>query len=90
MPTHLDLTVPFATWVNVHQTYNMGAGVNIIVQNKSYVPILLFVGSTNPPDDSGMLIAGNDYEMINITPENTEFLFAKSVGTVAGKLGVQR
>lgn len=88
MATLLDVPLTNSAWTNVYLTRGLVGGQPTTVQNKTSGAIILYVGESSPPDTSGMIISGNDYDMISIAPTPAEFLFARSV-TSTGSLGVQ-
>ena len=88
MATLLDVTLS-TSWMNVYSSRGLVGGEAITMQNKSSGAIILYVGITAPVDDSGIIVNGNDFDMISITPFPYEFLFAKSVSGT-GRIGIQR
>lgn len=89
MSTLLDVPLTNSSWTNVYTTRGLVGGESTTVQNKTSGNIILYIGESAPIDDSGMIILGNDFNMISINPAPSEFLFAKSI-SATGKIGVQR
>lgn len=89
MATLLDVPLTNTTWTNVYAARGLVGGEPTTVQNKTSGSIILYVGVSAPVDDSGMIISGNDFNMITIAPTPAEFLFAKSI-SATGKIGIQR
>lgn len=89
MPTLLDVPLTNTAWTNVYTERGLVGGEPTTVQNKTSGAIILYIGPEAPPDDSGMIISGSDYDMLSITPTPSEFLFAKSI-PATGRIGIQR
>lgn len=89
MATLLDVPLTNTAWTNVYTTRGLVGGEPTTVQNKTSGAIILYVGASAPPDTSGMIISGNDFNMIAIAPTPAEFLFARSI-SATGSIGIQR
>ncbi len=89
MATLTDVPVTTTAWTNIHTTSSLAAGVAITIQNKTSNNILTFVASVAPTDSSGMIVKGDDFDFLDITPATGEYLFIKSVGG-SSVIGVQQ
>ena len=91
MATITDIPVT-STWQNVHTMRGLAVGSSIYVQNKTSASILLNinVASPAPVDNSGMIVAGNDYTFLLISPGTNETLWVKNLGNQNSLLGVQQ
>lgn len=89
MATLLDVNLTNTAWTNIYLERGLVGGEPTTVQNKTAGNIILYVGESAPADDSGIIILGNDFDLISITPTPSEFLFAKSV-SATGRIGVER
>lgn len=89
MATLLDVPLTNTAWTNVYTERGLVGGEPTTVQNKTSGSIILYIGESAPVDDSGMIISGNDFNMIAIAPTPAEFLFAKSI-PATGRIGIQR
>jgi hypothetical protein len=90
MATLQDITVPVGSWTNVHTSRGLVAGAQVYVQNKTSAPILLNTSIAMPSDTSGMVVAGNDYTFLLVTPGTNEYLWTRSFSTTTGTMGVQQ
>jgi hypothetical protein len=89
MTTKTDVQISNSAWTNVHTAVGASVGTTLLAQSKSRDAVLFFVAATAPTDNSGMMIAANDFKMYNITPAGTEYLWCKSLGNNNTALGVQ-
>lgn len=88
MATLLDVSLTNTAWTNVYLMRGLVGGQPTTVQNKTSGNIILYVGAEAPIDDSGIIILGNDFDLISVTPTPAEFLFAKSI-PATGRIGVE-
>ena len=93
MTTQVDIEVPFDTWLDLNTVTGIGTGVELIIQNKGAVPVLIYESVTQPLDtfyEGGVLYTSPDFPSIAEVDLNSDRIWVRSGSDYAkGLLNVQ-